>query len=511
MAGRRINLVLTGTALVALIAAVKLAVHLCAAARYGFFYDELYFIACGEHLAWGYVDMPSLLPALVKLERILFGDSLLALRLFSALAGAGTILLTGRLARELGGGRFAQAFAALAALVAPASLIMNHYMSMNAIEPLLWTAAVLVVVRIVNKGNQKLWLWAGLIAGIGLNNKYSMAFIALGVVVGLVLTPERKAFLKPWIWLAGAVAFVLILPNVIWNAGHGFPFLELMANIRRPGHHAVYTPLEFFILQANMTLPANVPVWLAGLWWYLLGPGKRYRVVGYAYFVVLAIMFLPNGKVYYLLPVYPMLFAAGAVAFEGWFSRPWLRCVKPAYAVVLLVWGAVVAPLHLPLLSPETYIRYSSYLHLSPLNLTSGRSGPLPRYFAWQFGWEEMTQVVARAWQSLPPEEQSRTAILARDYGQAGAIDLFGSKYGLPHAISGHQNYYLWGPGAWTGESVLAMGFTQRRLESCFGSVEEAGTVYHEYSLPRDHFTVYHCRNPKMPMNALWPLLKLWD
>jgi len=509
--GHRRRLVLTGSALVALIAAVKLAVHLYALRSYGFFCDELYFIACSEHLAWGYVDMPSLLPALVRMERVLFGDSLQSIRLFAVLAGVGTILLTGRLARELGGGRFAQGLAALSALVASGGLAMNHYMSMNAIEPCLWTSAALVVVRIINTANQKLWLWAGLIAGIGLNNKYSMAFISLGVVIGLVLTPERRAFLKPWIWLGGALAFVLIVPNLIWNVQHHFPFLEMMINRWRTGHNVSYTPLQFLGTEAIMTLPANLPVWLAGLCWYLFDrEGKRYRVLGYACVVVQGIMLGPNGRPYYLLPMYPMLFAAGAAAFEKWFSRPGLRWAKPVYIAILLAWGASAAPSSIPLLSPETYSQYASFMRFLPTR-AARRSGLLPPFFAFQFGWEEMTQVVARTWYGLPPEERSRTAILTRDYGEAGAIDLFGGKYGLPHALCGQQNYYLWGSGGYTGESVLAMGFKRRRLESYFALVEDAGTVYYPYSMPRENFTVYRCRNPKVPMSDLWPRMKLWN
>ena len=506
------RIIFSGPAIVALIAAVKLLLHLYAGRRYGFFADELYFAACGDHLAWGYVDMPPLIAVVVKTARVLFGDSLSSIRLFAALAGAGSIVLTGRLARELGGGRFAQGFAALSVLVASACLSMCHYISMNSFEPVLWTGLALVVVRIVNTGNQKLWLWVGLIAGIGLNNKYSMAFFCLGVTAGLLLTRERRTFLKPWIWLAAALAFVLILPNLIWNIQHHFPFLELMANIRRTGRNAVFTPLQFLGIQVLFTLPVNLPIWLAGLGWYLFGKdGKQYRVLGYAYLVVLAIMFLPNGKPYYLLPVYPMLLAAGAVAFEQWFSRPALGWAKPAFVVTLLAFGVSGVPFSLPVLSPEAYLRYSAFMHFVPPSMVRGDFGPLPEFFADQFGWEEMTLVVARAWQGLPAEERGRTAILAADYAEAGAIDLLGRKYGLPHAISGHQNYYLWGPSGYTGESVLTMGLSRQRLESYFRSVEEAGTVYHPYSAPHEHFTVYHCRDPKQPMATFWPLLKEWD
>ena len=498
--------------MVASIAVAKLLLQLYAGRRYGFFVDELYFAACSDHLAWGYVDMPPFIAVVVKVARILFGDSLSSIRFFAAVAGAGSIVLTGWLARELGGGRFAQGFAALSVLVASACLSMCHYISMNSFEPVLWTGLALVAVRIVRTGNQKLWLWAGLIAGIGLNNKYSMAFFCAGIVTGLLLTPARRVFLKSWIWIAGAIAFVLVLPNLIWNVQHHFPFLELMANIRRVGRNPVFTPLAFLGVQALLTLPVNVPVWLGGLCWYLFGgEGKRYRVLGYAYLVVLAILFLPNGKPYYLLPVYPMLLAAGAVAFERLSARPALRWTRAAAAVTLVVFGASGMPFSLPVLSPEAYLRYSAFMNFTPPSMVRADAGPMPPFFADQFGWEEMTQTVARAWRAVPAEERNRTAILAADYGEAGAIDLLGRKYGLPRAISGHQNYYLWGPGGYTGESVLTMGFSRERLERYFGSIEETGVVYHPYSMAHEHFSVYHCRDPKQPLAAMWPMLKEWD
>lgn len=506
------RVIFTGSAIVFLIASVKLLLHLYAGRHYGFFADELYFVACSDHLAWGYVDMPPLIPALVKLARVLFGDSLQSIRLFAALAGAANILLVGRIARELGGGRFAQGLSALSVLVASANLSMNHYMSMNAFEPLFWMGCALLTIRIIKTGNQKLWLWVGLTAGIGLNNKYSMAFFCLGVVVGLLLTLERRAFLKPWIWLAAALAFLLILPNLIWNVHHHFPFLELMANIRRSRFNPVFTLAQFLGVQLLFLLPVNLPVWLSGLSWYLFSKdGGRYRVLGYTYLVVFSIMLLPNGKPYYLLPVYPMLMAAGAVVMEKWFSRPRLRWAKPAFAITLLVFGISGVPFSIPVLSPEHYIWYANMMHFAPPPIVRARLGPLPHFFADQFGWEEMTQVVAKAYNSLPAEERNKTAILAGNYAEAGAIDLLGKKYGLPHAISGHQNYYLWGPNGYRGESVIAMGLSRQKLESYFSSVEDAGTVYHPYSAPAEHFTVYHCRGLKRPMEAVWPTLKNWD
>jgi len=225
----------SGPALVAYISAALLVLHLLTASRYGYFGDEMYHLACGEHLAWGYVDQPPLIALIAWLVRHTLGTSLLAIRFVPALAGAATVLLTGALARQLGGGRFAQALAGLCIACASVYLVLNYLFTMNAWEPLLWTACVYIVVRIIKTGDQKLWLWFGLLSGIGLENKYSMAVFGFGVVVGLLLTPERKALASKWIWLAGALAFAIFLPNLLWNIRYHFPFLELLHNIRASG------------------------------------------------------------------------------------------------------------------------------------------------------------------------------------------------------------------------------------------------------------------------------------
>lgn len=504
---------LSGPAIVLYIALAKLAIHLYAARYYGYFVDELYFLACSQHLSWGYVDHPPLIAVIIRIERLMLGDSLQAIRLFAALAGAGTVLLAGWVARELGGNRFAQALAALAVLVSGVALAMNHYISMNAFEPLAWTGCALVLIRIFKTGNQKLWLWFGLIAGVALENKYGIVFLATGVVAGLVLTEHRSTFLKPWIWLGGLLAFVIFLPNLIWNIQHHFPFFELLANIRRSGRNVPLTHLEFLGQIAAQMNPVSVPLVLGGLWFFFAhAEGKRFRVLGWASLVLLAvIMFSANGRPYYVAPAYPMLFGAGGVAIEGWLSRRRLRWLKPAYVTLLLTVGAIGAPLAIPVLSPENYLRYSQWLHFGPPPFETEKLGPMPQFYADMFGWEEMTAEVARIYNSFPPEVRSKTAIFGGNYGPAGAIDLFGPRYGLPRAISNHQSYFLWGPREYTGESVIFVGVSREKLEGAFNSIEVVGHTDHPYSMPAEHFPIYYCRQPKLSLQAWWPTIKKWD
>jgi hypothetical protein len=500
------------TFVVAAIAVAKLLLHLYAGRHYGYFVDELYYIACSHHLDWGYVDQAPLIALIARISSALFGESLSAIRLFPALAGAALVFLTGLVARELGAQLFGQALAALAVLLAPGFLATDNFLSMNAFEPLFWTGCAYVLIRIIKTGNTKLWMWFGLLAGVGLENKHSMLIFGAGLVLGLLLTPERRFLRSPWFWIAGLLALLLFLPNLLWNIQHHFPFLELQANIRRNGRNVDLSPIQFFGQQVLTMLPLSVPIWLAGLWQYLFTKeGKQFRALGWAFLFTTVVILALNPRVYYLWPAFPILLAAGAVRGELWLAHPHFEWVKFAYPVLMLAMGVVLAPLAIPVLPVETYIRYTKTLHLEQPRVETHRLGPLPQIFADQFGWEEMTAVVARAFNNLPPDVRARTAIFGQNYGQAGAIDLFGEKYGLPKAISGHQNYFLWGPRDYTGESVIVMDDRKDRLEANFTSVEKVGEVFHAYSMPYEHFDVFYCRGIKRPLQEVWPTVKNWN
>jgi hypothetical protein len=496
---------------VAVIAAIKLVVHLYAGRHYGYFVDELYYLACAQHLDWGYVDQPPLIAVIAKLARSLVGDSLSAIRLFPALAGAGMVLLTGLLTRELGGRRFAQGLAALSILLAPGLLALDHFLSMNAFEPLLWMGCALLVIRIIKTGDTRLWIWFGVLAGVGLENKHSMLIFGFGLVAGLVLTPERRVLRTRWLWAGGLLAFLIFLPNLLWNIQHHFPFLELQENIRRSGRNVNLSLLSFFIQEVLSMLPLTAPVWLAGLWYLFFRPeGKRFRALGWAWLITAALILSLNPRVYYLFPAFPLLFSAGSVAWERWLAAPGVQWVKVAYGTLMVAVGALLAPTVLPVLPPETYIRYSTSLHLQQPRIETFRLGPMPQLFADQFGWEEMAAKVAGVYNSLPPEVRAHTCIFGQNYGQAGAIDLFGPKYGMPRAISGHQNYFLWGPHGCTGESVIVMDDRQESLEPQYAAVRKAAHVEHPYSMPYEHFDVFYCQGLKRKVIDVWPLVKNW-
>ena len=493
--------------LVAALATLKLLLHLYAGHYYGYFVDELYNLALARHLAWGYVDVAPMIALIGRIELTLFGDSLSAIRLASALAGAGLVLLTGAMARELGGRRFAQGLAALCVLLAPGILALDHFLNVNAFEPLCWMGCALLLIRIVKTGDEKLWVYFGLLAGLGLETKHSMLIFGFALVAGLLLTPERKHLFNRWLLLAGLLAFLLFLPNLLWNIQYHFPFVELQENIRREGRNVSLSVGMFFGEEVLSMLPLSALIWIAGLWWLMRG---RYRALAFAWGIATALILAMNPRVYYLFPAFPMLFAAGAVQFEAWLERPRLAWIKPAYCVLMVLMGALLAPTLLPLLPPETYIRYANATHLQQPRIENARLGPLPQLFADQFGWEDMAAAVARVYNGLPAGIRSRTAIFGQNYGQADAIDLFGPKYGLPPAISGHQNYFLWGPRGATGESMIVMAGSREDLERKFNVVRVVAHVEHPYAMPYEHIYIFYCQGLKGPLAEAWPKVKNW-
>jgi hypothetical protein len=503
----------SGPAIVLYIAGAKLLLHLLTAARYGIFRDEMYYLACSQHMAWGYVDHPPGAVFIAWFARHVFGESPLALRLFPALAGAALVWLTGKLAREMGGGRFAQALAALAVLVVPIYLVLHHWLTMNAFEPLVWMGCVWLVVRAINTGESRYWFWFGVLSGLGFETKYSIAFLLAGVLAGVLLGRERRFLKSRALWLGVLVCGLIALPNLLWQIRNGFPFLELLHNVRMSNRDVARSPVAFIADQAMIMNPIVFPLWMGGLMWLFFGrDGRRYRLLGWTYVVLLAIFILLRGKNYYVAPVYPMLFAAGAIGLERITAGGRLGTAgRAAYATLVIAVGAALAPLSAPILLPEDYVRYQQALHLEPPKAENQDNGPLPQYFADEFGWQEMVEKVAQVYNRLPPEERARTAIFSNGWGEAAAVDFYGPKYGLPPAISKHNNYWLWGPRNYDGSTMIILRSDGSGDREHFQSVEAAGTVEHPYSRRDEHFTIWLCRGAQFNLREVWPRIKLYD
>ena len=498
------------SAALGLIVLAKLVVQALALPRYGYFRDELYYLACADHLAWGYVDHPPLSIAILWLQRALFGDSLFALRALPALAGCLTILLTARLARDLGGGRFAQTLAALAALVSPIYLGIDHYFSMNAFDLALWPLAAWLLLRALATGRTAFWAALGLVLGAGLLNKMSVLWLGAGIALGLLATPHRRVLAMKGPWIAAALAGALYLPHLVWQARHAWPTLEFMRNAT--SLKMVDVSLAGFVKGQILAMnPVTAPIWVAGLvWLFASRAGRPWRILGWIFLAVAAILVLAGrSRASYLAPAYPMVLAAGAVALEGLPAAAGRSWIRAAAAAVLVIAGMALAPFGLPLLPVETYLRYARALGAAPSTEEHLRLGELPQHYADMFGWEEMAAVVARAYAGLSPRERDGCGIFAQNYGEAGAIDFFGRRYGLPRALSGHNSYWMWGPGERPVDVVIVVGGDLEDNRQAFETLEQAGTIRCDLCMPYERdLPVYIGRAPKAPLARLWPRLK---
>jgi hypothetical protein len=501
------------TGILVFLALVKLLLHLLTADNYGYFRDELYYVAAGEHLDLGYVDYPPFVALVARATLMLFGDSLVALHLFPALAGAVVVVLAGLMARELGGGRFAQGLAALATLIAPTMLVFGTWLSMDAFDQLFWVLAIYILLLILKRDRPRLWLAFGLVAGLGLLTKLTMLYVGLAVFLALLLTSARRHLLTPWPWIGGAVAFIFLLPYAIWEVAHGWPTLEFWANYGAKVDPA--SPIEFLVEQIVTMQPPTLPLWLAGLYYYLFSrEGRPYRALGWTFVILFAIFMIQNARFYFLAPAYPMLFAAGAVVIDRFIRRRNWNWLKPAYVIVLAISGIVIAPITVvPILPVDTLASITGAAGGDAgVEIETREVAQLPQNFADRFGWKNMTATVAGVYDGLPVDKRSRACILAGNYGEASAINFFGPAHGLPNAISGHNSYYIWGPGDCTGEVVISVGVPRERLKAEFGEIEQRATVRCEYCMPdENNLPVYICQEPKTSLQNAWPRFKHYD
>jgi len=468
-------------AIVWAIAFAKLLLHTYFNNRYGYFRDELGYLACADRLDWGYVDQPPLIPFIAHIGRVLFGDSLRAIRFIPALASSLLVVQTGLLAREFGGGRFAIVLAAISLALAPQYLSNAGLLGTNTLEPTLWMGCAWFALLAVNRDEPRYWLWFGVIAGIGLEEKYTIALFGAGVVIGLLATPQRRMFANRWIWLGALAGLLIFLPNLLWNQLNDWPFVQLIHAISAEGRDVVLPAGDYFFQQMLLVGVLAAPLWIGGLIALLFSAAlKPYRFLGIAYLVCYATLFALHGKSYYLAPAYPMLLAAGAAMLDR--SEPGpvrfrARWLQTAIVVVLLAGGLYFAPIVVPVFTPENFVAYAKRLPFKlPVMEHSHERAALPQWYADQFGWKEVADETIAAWQRIAPAQRSDCGIFAQDYGQAGAIDFFGPSAGLPAAMSGDRTYFLWGPRGYSGDCMIVLDDRKEVLERYWESVELVGT-----------------------------------
>lgn len=489
------------------IAFVAFAAWMITATNYGIFTDELYFHSCAEHLDFGYVDHPPFVAWVMRLSMLL-GDSLVAIRLFPALAGAGTIMLAGFIARALGGSRSSERLASLSILLGMVFWVIFGYASPNAYDIFFVTLASYAFVRSLLAVGSNPWILLGVAVGLGLNSKLSMAVFACGLAAGLLLTPHLRLLRTPSPYIAAAIALVMVAPQLIWQAVHGWPTLEFVLEARQKNVDQLTLVLLWQI--AFVTNPFLVPLWIAGAWGFVRaqgsGPGRPLGIAILAYVVV---YLLAQSKFYYFLPVIPALFAAGAVTLEGWTAvrRRWLRASILAPAVLLAL---VMLPFGLPILPIESFASYAKFWQLAK-QTEMERDDPknIPGYFGQRIGWAAFVDTVAFVYYSLPDSERAACGIMGFHYGESGAIDYFGPARGLPASIGRHESFWLWGPGDYTGEIMILLMSGDTHVEGYFRSVE-LRTVY-TFPYTEGSFGVkriYVCRDPVAPLREMWPSMK---
>jgi hypothetical protein len=474
------------------IAGALAAFELALSARYGFHRDELYFLACSRHLAWGYVDQPPFVPAVAWVATRLFGTSPTAIRVFPALVGSATVVVTALMARELGGGRKAQAIAALAAATSPQVLGAFHLLSPTPFDMFFWAAICFVFLRFLRTGDQRLWLLIGFLAGVGLMNKLNVGFLLVGLCAGLLLARRGRVLLSPWVGAGAAIAVVIFLPNIVWNANHDWAAVSMLHSLHSE-NSSLGASLEFIPAQLFVVGPVLIVLWLAGLRRALTS--SLTKPIGIAYLVLLVLFAVTGAKVYYLAGIYFVLFAFGGVwAEERLDARQPPRGVRGWVALMLV--GVVFAlPLTLPVL-PVSALPKGSWIN----NVDKDVSATV--------GWPQFVHQIADVAATVPVDQRAHLVVFTGDYGAAGAVDQYGSGYGLPHAISGHNSYWWWGPaGARDGATTIAINLSKSYLLSIFSQVKSAGTV----ATPNGVWSeergepIWICTGQKISWQAAWP------
>jgi len=490
--------------------------HLVVNRQYGFHGDELYFLVCGNRPAFGYVDHPPLVPLVARFAVDLLGLDLFSLRLFPALALGLGCFLTGWLARRLGAGRFGAFLASLSFVATPMMIRVGAFLNIPCIEVVFWLVVAHLVVTIVKRDDPRLWLWVGVVCGVALLNKHTTLFLGTGLLAGMFMTERRRDLATPWPWLGGIAAFLIFLPNLVWQYQNDWATL---AFVRRINETAMGSPLEFVLGQVILMNLANGVVFFAGLIYFFRAPEARhYRMLGWVFVVVLVIMLLLRAKVYYLLPAYPLLMAGGAVYLERRFATGRARFVRPAIAAAVAGVGLVFVPIMAPvgtLAWKEAYIsRVLGFVLDDPRDLTFD--------FHYQLGRYEEVEAIRDVYWTLSPEAQEVAVILTDEYDTASAVNILSEPSDilgfpepmsrapdLPRAISGNNTYYLWGPGDATGECVIALGYDEAFLKTCFGEVHVAGEAPDRMGDGLGK-PIYVCRKPVAPLEELWPRFKAY-
>jgi 4-amino-4-deoxy-L-arabinose transferase-like glycosyltransferase len=468
--------------------------HLLTNSRYGFHRDELQTLSDALHLDWGFVAYPPFTPFVERIGMEIFGLSLVGLRLFSVIAQALAIVITGLMARELGGGRLAQVAAALAVALSPLPLFEGTEFQYSSFDYLWWVLIGWFIIRLLKSENPRWWLAIGAAVGIGFMTKYTMGFFVAGILGGMLLTRARRFFLSLWFWGGAALAFLIVLPNASWQVRHDFISLHFLQHIhaRDVGEgRANGFVRDQFLICANLFA---APLWIGGLAAFLRDP--KYRMLAWMYLIPLALFIIGKGRGYYLAAAYPMLIARGAAAGERWvvcFSLRWRRTVEAFFFTGLALVGLYICALVLPLASSGRLMRFALR-----------NNGDLRE----EIGWNQLVRSVAAIRDSLPAEQRANVGVLVGNYGEQGAIEILGRAYGLPAPISGTNSAWLRGYPTPPPSTLIVLGWSRQGVERTFTSCRLAGRNGNSLGVPneesQDHPDIFVCGPPRLPWPEFW-------
>jgi MFS family permease len=481
-----------------LIAAARVVFHVATNGQYGFHRDELQTLDDARHLDWGFVAYPPITPLIGRLELILFGSSLVGFRLFSAIAVSMVMVLAGLIAKELGGRRHVQVLAAVAAGIAPISLVQGAVLQYVAFDYLWGVTVTYFLVRLLNSDDPRWWVPIGVVFGLGMETRYTIGFLALGIVGAVLLTSLRKHLASKWLWMGVAASVLIFLPNVIWQARHHFISLEFLSYLHtRDSRQGRYRGFYIEQLQICVNL-FTAPLALLGLWFYFVRQeGKRYRALGWTFVVSFILFALFGARAYYTAPLYPMLIAAGCVLFASWLNTlrvVWARLLYGAQWVAIALGGVVFILLVTP---------------VAPLGSAVWKaSSKLHDQFREEIGWPDLAHSVAQVYGSLSPEERNRAGILTGNYGEGGALNLYGPALGLPPAMTLTNSFWYRTFDPREPQTVIVVGFDLEEGQELFASCAVAAKNTNAYNVEneesRDHPDILICRNLKMPWKEYW-------
>jgi 4-amino-4-deoxy-L-arabinose transferase-like glycosyltransferase len=483
-----------------LIAVLFVIAHFATNSAYGFHRDELATLDDARHMAWGFVAYPPFAPAIGRLEMALFGVSTFAVRVVPTLALALVVFVSGLIASELGGGRKAQVLTAVAVSMVPIVSIETNVLQYVSFDYLFGVLLTYCVVRLLNSQDPRWWVAIGAVIGLGMMNKYTMAFFVVGLAVGVLLTPARRLLLNRWLLIGVVLSLLIFLPNLIWQVQHDFITLTFLKYIHardiRWGRTKGFLPEQTFVCTNILMLPLV----FMGLWFYFTN-GRKYRLLGWMFLGTLILFVIARARSYYLGPLYPMVLAAGAVLWERWV---WTRSRGVNVGIQAVTWLFVAA---------GSVLTFALFTPIAPVNSAIFKAtAKVQQNYVEEIGWTDLVQTVAHVYESIPADERSRTGIMVGNYGEAGAIDLLGPRYGLPAAISGTNSLWYRTYPKTEPQTLIVVGWDADDVNRLFQSCELVAHNTNSYGVINEesqyHPDIFLCRQMRIPWYKFWPLFQ---